>query len=210
MKLLLTFSGAEKEAKRHPPPPSRPLYWAGVTQEIAETVDFLPCRKAGTRLELFIGWRIEETLRIYTMFLRLASSNKRQSRAKTPRGLGCETPKGLFQERLFSDKLYHPKRSACVPVWRKRSVSSLSFCSQVMSQFGSIWHSHCPLWSPFNGCGLYSAGSVPVASRRSIASVINFMFRPRFIQRLKSFLNRVEILTVYAISESHFFIEILQ
>ena len=28
-----------------------------------------------------------------TMFLRLASSNKRQSRAKTPRGMGCETPK---------------------------------------------------------------------------------------------------------------------
>ena len=62
MKLLLTFSGAEKEAKRHPPPPSRPLYWADVTQEIAETVDFLPCRKAGTRLEIFIGWRMEKEL----------------------------------------------------------------------------------------------------------------------------------------------------
>ena len=52
----------EKNEKRHPPPPSRPLYWAGVTQEIAETVDFLPCRKAGTRLEIFIGWRMEKEL----------------------------------------------------------------------------------------------------------------------------------------------------
>ena len=33
-------------------------------------------------------------------------------------------------------------------------------------------------------------------------SVINFMLRPRFIQRLKSFLKRVEILTVYAICQS--------
>ena len=26
----LTFFGAKKEAKKHPPPPSRPLYWADV------------------------------------------------------------------------------------------------------------------------------------------------------------------------------------
>ena len=65
MKLLLFILWRRERTKRHPPPPSRPLYWADVTQEIAETVDFLPCRKAGTRL----------------VFLRLASSNKRQSRA---------------------------------------------------------------------------------------------------------------------------------
>jgi hypothetical protein len=28
--MILTFFGAKKEAKKHPPPPSRPLYWAGV------------------------------------------------------------------------------------------------------------------------------------------------------------------------------------
>ena len=107
-------------------------------------------------------------------------------------------------------RCYQPKMSACVPVCRNRSVSSLSFCSHVMSQFGLIWHSHWPLWSPFNWCGLYTAGSVPVASRISIASVISFMSKPRFKQRRKSFLNREEILTVYAISKSHFLIKVLQ
>ena len=70
----------EKNEKRPPPPPSRPLSWADVTQEIAEPVDFLPCRKAGTRLELLIGWRMEKELDLIYYH------------AKTPRGMGCETP----------------------------------------------------------------------------------------------------------------------
>ena len=37
---------------------------------------------------------------------------------------------------------YHPKISECVPVCRNSNVSSLSFCSHVISQLGSMWHSH--------------------------------------------------------------------
>ena len=51
---------------------------------------------------------------------------------------------------------YQPKRSAWVPVSRNKSVSCLSFCSQVINQLGWMWHSHCPLWLPFNWWGRYS------------------------------------------------------
>ena len=33
-------------------------------------------------------------------------------------------------------------KSPCVPVCRKSSVSSMSLCSHVISQSGSMWHSH--------------------------------------------------------------------
>ena len=43
MYIYLTFSGAEKVAKRHPPPPSRPLYWADVidSRQKPPSINFL-------------------------------------------------------------------------------------------------------------------------------------------------------------------------
>ena len=95
-------------------------------------------------------------------------------------------------------------KSECVPVCRKRSVNWLSFCSHVISQSGSMWHSHCPFLSPDNLWGRYWAGSMPVASSKSIASVMCFMLSPRLMQRRKSFLKRLESDTVYAIAISPF------
>ena len=96
MKLFFLLSGAERSKDIHPHQ-GLSLYGEDATQKTAEAVDFLPFWYRGTRDE----------------FLRLASSNKRQSRAvyrlahgeramtltfiiyyhaKTPRGMGCETP----------------------------------------------------------------------------------------------------------------------
>lgn len=45
-------------------------------------------------------------------------------------------------EGRFPDSLYlYQNKSECVPVLRKRSVNSVSFCSQVINQSGSMWHS---------------------------------------------------------------------
>ena len=66
--LFLTFFGAKKEAKKHPPPPSRPLYGAGVTDSGGKP----PCVRVLVWLTKpvplrgepwsFIGWRIEEAV----------------------------------------------------------------------------------------------------------------------------------------------------
>ncbi len=68
-------------------------------------------------------------------------------------------------------------RSECVPVRRNSSVNSVSLCSHVISQSGSIWHSQMPSILPDNLCGRYFAGSEPVASSKSIASVIHFFIK---------------------------------
>ncbi len=63
MKLFLLLSGAERSKDIHPHQ-GLSLYGEDATQKTAEAVDFLPFWYRGTRDE----------------FLRLASSNKRQSR----------------------------------------------------------------------------------------------------------------------------------
>ena len=35
-----------------------------------------------------------------------------------------------------------------------------------------MWHSHCPLWSPFSWCGLYSSGNLPVSERISAQDLL--------------------------------------
>ena len=82
-------------------------------------------------------------------------------------------------------------KSECVPVCRKRSVNWLSFCSHVISQSGSMWHSHCPFLSPDNLWGRYWAGSMPVASSKSIASVMCFHVKTTLDATAKVFLESV-------------------
>ena len=82
-------------------------------------------------------------------------------------------------------------KSECVPVCRKSSVSSVSFCCHVINQSGSMWHSQQPLNCPESLWWRYLMGSVPVVLSRAIASSINCKSRPRFWQRFKSFLKRL-------------------
>ena len=66
-------------------------------------------------------------------------------------------------------------RSEWVPVPVNKSVSSVSFCSQIRSQSGFRWHSQQPLYGPDNLCGRYVAGSVPVSPSNATASLSSRM-----------------------------------
>lgn len=91
----------------------------------------------------------------------------------------------------YSSSMAIQNKSECVPVCRKSSVSSVSFCCHVINQSGSMWHSQQPLNCPESLWGRYLMGSVPVVLSRAIASSINCKSRPRFWQRFKSFLKRL-------------------
>ena len=56
---FLTFSGAEKEAKRHPPPTKPPPIWGVLNEKSQKPSTFRAFWYRGTRDGVFIGWRIE-------------------------------------------------------------------------------------------------------------------------------------------------------
>jgi len=56
--LFLTFSGAEKEAKRHPPPTKPPPIWGVLSEKSQKPSTFRAFWYRGTRDEFLIGWRV--------------------------------------------------------------------------------------------------------------------------------------------------------
>ena len=59
MTYFLTFSGAEKEAKRHPPPTKPPPIWGVLTEEWQKPLILRPFWYRGTRDEFLSAgaWR---------------------------------------------------------------------------------------------------------------------------------------------------------
>ena len=56
--MFLTFFGAKKEAKKHPPHPVLPLYWKAQHRKLQKPTIFFRFSIAGHAMSFFIGWRM--------------------------------------------------------------------------------------------------------------------------------------------------------